>query len=213
VIASREYFSNLIDLAERHDFKIFSDECYSEIYRDTAPPSAMSVAIEKGADPDRVVIFHSLSKRSNMPGLRSGFAAGGLESIRQMRKLRSYSGAPLPGPLQTLATKIWQDEEHVIASRELYQEKYLIADEIFGKLDGYVSPQAGFFLWLPVENAEEATLKLWQQTGVRVLPGTYLGRDVDGVNPAEGYIRAAMVAPKDQIEQGLTALYNCLYAG
>ncbi len=212
-IASRQYLSDLIDLAEKHDFKIFSDECYSEIYRDTPPPSALEIAQEKGADPDRVVIFHSLSKRSNMPGLRSGFAAGGVKSIAEMRKLRAYSGAPLPSPLQSLASHIWRDEQHVIASRELYRKKYEIADGIFAKIDGYHPPQAGFFLWLPVDDSEQATLKVWRETGVRVLPGKYLSRDVGGQNPGNGYIRVALVAEMNEMQNGLLALNNSLYAG
>merc|ERR1711916_243191 len=120
----------------------FADECYSEIYRDTPPAGALQVARDLGASPERVVIFHSLSKRSNLPGLRSGFAAGGPESIHRMKQLRAYAGAPLPLPLQRVAETVWADESHVIENRRLYAEKYAIADRVFSAVAGYESPQA-----------------------------------------------------------------------
>ncbi|UYV37482.1 aminotransferase class I/II-fold pyridoxal phosphate-dependent enzyme [Rhodobacteraceae bacterium D3-12] len=211
-VASRDYLRELIDLAEQFDFQIFADECYSEIWRNDAPPGALEVAAEMGADPDRVVVFHSLSKRSNLPGLRSGFVAGGAKSIAQMKQLRTYSGAPVPLPLQAAATAVWQDEVHVDENRRLYQEKYTAADAIFAGVQGYQGPEAGFFLWLPVDDGETAALKAWQETGVRVLPGAYLAREVNGHNPGQGYIRAAMVAPKQEMQQGLTRLRDCIYS-
>ncbi|SMH43464.1 aminotransferase class I/II-fold pyridoxal phosphate-dependent enzyme [Maritimibacter sp. HL-12] len=211
-VASREDWATLIALAEKHDFQIFADECYSEIYRETPPAGALEVATEGGADPERVVIFHSLSKRSNLPGLRAGFAAGGPESIARMKQLRAYAGAPLPLPLQRVAERAWTDEAHVDASRGLYREKYAVADAVFGDVPGYHPPQAGFFLWLPVEDGETAALKLWTETGVRVLPGAYLAREVDGFNPGKGFIRVALVAPRDETAQGLERLKRCLYA-
>jgi len=211
-VASREDWATLIALAEKHDFQIFADECYSEIYRDTPPTGALEVAREGGADPERVLIFHSLSKRSNMPGLRSGFVAGGPESIAQIKQLRAYAGAPLPLPLQRVAEKAWADEAHVETSRALYQEKYAAADAVLGDLPGYFAPQAGFFLWLPVDDGEAAALRLWQETGIRVLPGAYLAREVNGQNPGKNYIRVAMVAPKDEMQQALERLKRCLYA-
>jgi N-succinyldiaminopimelate aminotransferase len=210
-VASRDYWAELIGLAEKHDFVIFADECYSEIYRDAAPVGALQVAAEIGADPERIFVFHSLSKRSNLPGLRSGFVAGGAAGIARIRQLRAYAGAPLPLPLQRVAERAWADEAHVEASRALYREKYRIADEVFGTLQGYRAPEGGFFLWLPVEDGEAAALKLWRETGVRVLPGGYLGREVEGDNPGRGYIRVAMVAPKEEMQRGLIKLRDCLY--
>ncbi|MBJ6372871.1 aminotransferase class I/II-fold pyridoxal phosphate-dependent enzyme [Sedimentitalea arenosa] len=210
-VADRDYWAGLISLAEQYDFRIFADECYSEIYRDTPPTGALEVARDMGADPERVTIFHSLSKRSNLPGLRSGFVAGGPVTIRELRQLRNYSGAPLPGPLQAAAAAVWADEAHVEQNRALYREKYAIADEVFEAVQGYQPPEAGFFLWLPVDDGEAATLKLWQETGVRVLPGAYLAQGKAGQNPGEGYIRAAMVAPKAEMQGGLIKLRDCLY--
>jgi N-succinyldiaminopimelate aminotransferase len=211
-VASEAYWREALALAERYDFKIFADECYSEIYRDAPPVSAMQVAREVGVSPERVVIFHSLSKRSNLPGLRSGFVAAGPESMARIRQLRAYAGAPLPLPLQHAAQAVWEDEAHVEENRRLYQEKYAVADEIFEGVPGYVGPEAGFFLWLPVEDGEAAALKLWRETGVRVLPGAYLSREVNGVTPGQPYIRVAMVAPKDEMARGLIRLRDCLYA-
>lgn len=210
-VASESYWHDLLALAERHDFKVFSDECYSEIYRDAPPAGGLRMAADTGADPERVAVFHSLSKRSNLPGLRSGFVASGTGNIARMTQLRAYAGAPLPLPLQRVAEKVWADEAHVEANRALYHEKYLLADEVFAGVDGYVPPQGGFFLWLPVEDGEAAAMALWTAAGVRVLPGAYLGREVNGENPGKGFIRVAMVAPKEETQSGLRKIRDCLY--
>jgi len=215
-VADRAYWKGLIALAERHDFRIFADECYSEIYRgDVPPPGALEVARDMGATPGRVVIFHSLSKRSNLPGLRSGFVAtDDAATMAQITRLRAYAGAPLPGPLQAVAAQVWADEAHVVANRALYARKFAIADEVLGGLPGYVSPEAGFFLWLPAgpEGGEAATLRLWKQTGVRVLPGAYLSRDTATGNPGQDFIRVALVATPDQVRHGLSQIAACLYS-
>ncbi|MCA2011422.1 aminotransferase class I/II-fold pyridoxal phosphate-dependent enzyme [Cereibacter sphaeroides] len=211
-VASRDYWAELLALAEKHDFRVFADECYSEIYRDAPPPGVLEVAAQLGTDPERVVSFHSLSKRSNLPGLRSGFVAAGPQSAKAMRQLRAYAGAPLPEPLQAVAAAAWNDEAHVIESRALYQEKYRIADEVFAGLNAYAPPEAGFFLWLPVADGEAATVKLWQETGLRVLPGAYLSRDTAEGNPGKGYIRVALVATAEETRHGLRLLRNCLYS-
>lgn len=210
-VADEAYWSDLIDLAEQYDFRIFADECYSEIYRDTPPTGILQVAAAKGTDPERIVAFHSLSKRSNLPGLRSGFLTSGPKTIKAAKQLRAYAGSPLPLPLQEAATRVWSDEDHVIENRALYHEKYEIADRVLGNVPGYNSPEAGFFLWLPVDNGEEATVKLWTETGVKVLPGAYLAQDTDAGNPGHGYIRVALVAPKEETEDALMRLRNCLY--
>ncbi len=211
VIASLGYWDDLLDLAERHDFRIFADECYSELYRDAPPPGVLEAADARGTDPERVFAFHSLSKRSNLPGLRSGFVTGGPDGMAEIKRLRSYAGAPLPLPLQRVAEAAWADEVHVEENRALYVRKYDIADEIFDGVPGYRSPEAGFFLWLPVNDGEEAALRLWTETGVRVLPGAYLSRDTDQGNPGSGYVRVAMVAPEDEMRRGLTKIRACLY--
>ncbi len=213
-IASEDYLQELIALAERHDFLIFADECYSEIWREAPPPGALAVATRMGLA-DRVVMFNSLSKRSNLPGLRSGFAAGGPGQIAHMRRLRAYSGAPLPLPVQRVSAAAWNDEDHVTASRALYQQKYAIADRVLGNLPGYQPVQGGFFLWLPVPeqigDSEDAAKKLWAEAGIQVLPGTYLSRDTAAGNPGRDFIRVALVATADETEAALNRLKNCLY--
>ena len=210
-VADKAYWTNLIALAEKHDFKIFADECYCEIYRETPPTGVLEVVAATGCDPERVVAFHSLSKRSNLAGLRSGFVASGPENIKQIRQLRTYAGSPLPMPLQRVAERVWSDEAHVIENRALYRAKFDVADAIFADVKGYTSPEAGFFLWLPVEDGETATLKLWQETGVRVLPGAYLSRPDPSGDPGSGYIRVALVAPIEEMQRGLTQIRDCLY--
>ena len=213
-VADEDYWRRLLELAERHDFRVLADECYSEIYRDTPPPGALEVAAAAGADPERVVIFQSLSKRSNVPGLRSGFAAGGPRTIAALRQLRAYGGAPLPLPLQRAATALWQDEAHVEASRALYRDKFALADHLLDGMPGYTAPEAGFFLWLRVGDGEAAALRLWRETGVRVLPGAYLGRDTaTAANPGRDYIRVALVADAATVERGLTAIRATLGQG
>ena len=210
-VASVDYWMRLIALAETYDFKIFADECYSEIYRHSPPPGALEVSAQMGADPERVVAFHSLSKRSNLPGLRSGFVASGAKNIARIKQLRAYSGCPVAGPIQHVSAQVWADEDHVVANRQLYCGKFEAADHIFANIQSYNSPEAGFFLWLPVEDDEVAALKLWTETGVRVLPGSYLGQVANEQNPGSGYIRVALVAPKEEMQRGLTNMRDCLY--
>ena len=211
VVASKAYWTRLLTLAETYDFKVFADECYSEIYRTAPPPGALQVAAQMGADPERVVAFHSLSKRSNLPGLRSGFVASGFKNIARIKQLRAYAGCPVAGPIQHVSAKVWSDEAHVVANRQLYCGKFEAADRIFAGIKSYNSPEAGFFLWLPVEDDEAAALKLWTETGLRVLPGSYLGQIANEQNPGSGYVRVALVAPKEEMQRGLTILRDCLY--
>ncbi|WP_423210957.1 aminotransferase class I/II-fold pyridoxal phosphate-dependent enzyme [Paracoccus yeei] len=215
-VADDAYLENLIALADRHDFLVFSDECYSEIWRDAPPPGALAVATRMGLA-DRVVMFNSLSKRSNLPGLRSGFAAGGPAQIGQLRRLRSYSGAPLPLPVQRVSAAAWNDEAHVEENRALYHAKYAVADRLLGNVPGYRPPQGGFFLWLRVPESvgtgEDAAKTLWTQAGIQVLPGAYLSRDTDQGNPGQNYIRVALVDPAGPTEAALNRLKTCLYQG
>lgn len=214
-VAPSDYLARLLALAEAHDFRVLSDECYSEIWREAPPPGVLAVAEASGTDPERVFMFQSLSKRSNLPGLRSGFVAGGAEGMRRIRQLRAYAGAPVPLPLQRVSERAWADEAHVAASLALYHAKFAAADRVFQGANGYRPPDGGFFLWLPVPemigDGEAAALKLWVETGVRVLPGAYLSREVGGMNPGARYLRVALVAPIDEMQRGLTKLRDCLY--
>jgi aspartate/methionine/tyrosine aminotransferase len=208
-VADRGYWRDLIALAERHDFLILADECYSEIYRGTPPPGALEMAAEAGADPERVLVFHSLSKRSSLPGLRSGFVAGGARGIAAIRRLRAYAGAPVPLPLQHASARLWSDEAHVEAVRARYAEAFAVADYVLG--DVVPVPRAGFFLWVPTDDGEAAALALWRRAGVRVLPGAYLGRAVAGDNPGAAYVRAALVGGVDEVRRGLTAIRQTFF--
>lgn len=213
-VADRAYWSRLFDLAERFDFRVFADECYSEIYRETAPTGALEVASAQRRDPERLVVFHSLSKRSNLAGLRSGFLATGPETLRAMLRLRSYAGAPLPIPAQLAAARVWADEAHVAENRALYAEKFALADRILGNHPGYMSPEAGFFLWLRVGDGEAAARALWSQAGVKALPGAYLSRPtpaaLGGGDPGAAYLRLALVAPAAEVARGLHAVADVL---
>lgn len=216
-VANTAYWHRLFTLAEKHDFIVFADECYSEIWRDAPPPGAWQIVEAMGLARERVVIFHSLSKRSNLPGLRSGFCASGAENMTRLKQLRNYAGAPLPLPIQHAAAAVWADEAHVDASRALYQEKYALADEIMAGFDGYHGPAGGFFLWLPVPvgmgTGEDVTKRLWAETGVKVLPGAYLSRDTAAGIPGAQYIRLAMVADKNEVARGLTSVRALLDEG
>ncbi len=210
-VASEGYLAALVALAERHGFRVLVDECYSEIYPDAPPPGALAAAEAAGADPERVTVFQSLSKRSNAPGLRAGFAAGGPRTIAALKQLRAYGGAPLPLPIQRAATALWGDEAHVDASRALYREKFALADRVLGNLPGYRAPAGGFFLWLAVGDGEAAAVRLYRETGVRVLPGAYLGRATAAApNPGAAYIRVALVAAPEAVERGLVAIRETL---
>ncbi len=193
-VADLAYLEKLTALARRFGFLIFSDECYCEIYSDRPPHGMLEAA---GADFANVAIFHSLSKRSSLPGLRIGFAAGDKSFMRSFLELRNVSAPMVPTPMQRVAIAAYNDETHVEENRRLYREKFDLADQIIGDRYGYERPAGGFFLWLDVSaqgGSEAATLQLWRKGGLRVVPGRYLAREqADGSNPGDDYIRVAMV--------------------
>ena len=213
-VADAATLARMVALAETYGFVIAFDEPYSEVYRDTPPPGALSAVAAEGADPERVLVFNTLSKRSNAAGLRSAFVAGGEKSISAIKRLRAYSGAPNPLPAIHAAEALWRDEAHVIENRRLYQEKYALADEILGGLPGYLPPDAGFFLWLDVGDGEAGVVELWKEAGVKCLPGAYLGRGDPrfngGENPGARYMRAALVESSEAIRPGLEAIARLL---
>ncbi len=188
----------LIALAEQHDFIIASDECYSEIYTDEAnpPPGLLQAAATMGnAGYRRCVVFHSLSKRSNAPGLRSGFVAGDPDLLAKFLRYRTYHGCAMPLQHQLASIAAWRDEEHVRENRTLYREKF---DAVLNVLDedlDVARPDAGFYLWprTPV-NDETFARELFAQQHLTVLPGRYLSRTVGGVSPGAGHVRMALVA-------------------
>jgi aspartate/methionine/tyrosine aminotransferase len=192
--ADLAYLKRALELARRHDFLLIMDECYSEIYHGQPPAGGLEAAAALGGDLDHLLVCHSLSKRSSAAGLRSGFVAGDPAIIETFTRLRSYGAAVQPLPLMAAATALWQDEAHVRASRRLYQEKFDLADSILSDSFGYRRPDGGFFLWLEVGDSEAAARRLWSETGLKVVPGAYLGyADRNGWNPGASAIRVALV--------------------
>ncbi len=213
-VASLDYLKKAIKLARTYDFVLAVDECYSEIYDDTPPPGAAEVCQDMGGDFSNVMIFHSLSKRSSAPGLRSGFVAGDPELLEPFRRLRNFGGATMPMPIMAASAALWRDDEHVAENRALYQAKFDLADQIVGNMPGYNRPAAGFFLWLDVAaqgGSEAVALKLWQQQGLRVLPGAYLSRpNANGRSPGDDYIRVALVHSPDITKDALERIVKAL---
>jgi len=201
-VMSQEYLQKLIELAHRHDFVIASDECYSEIYLDenNPPPGLLGAAAEMGNDRfDHCLAFHSLSKRSNLPGLRSGFVAGDARILEKFLLYRTYHGCALASATQTASAAAWSDENHVIENRSRYREKFERVLALLSDTLAPQQPQAGFYLWAqtPVSDTEFAR-RLYAEQNVTVLPGSYLSRDNHGVNPGENRVRMALVAPLDE---------------
>jgi len=191
----------LIALADQHDFVIASDECYSEIYPDgdVPPHGLLQAAAELGRhDYRRCVVFHSLSKRSNAPGLRSGFVAGDAAIMKDFLRYRTYHGCAMPPATQAASIRAWQDEAHVAENRTLYTEKFNAVLDIITPLLDVHAPDAGFYLWVPVPRDDTVFAReLLAQQNVSVLPGSFLSRPVDGINPGKDYVRMALVAPLD----------------
>ncbi|MAX53202.1 MAG: succinyldiaminopimelate transaminase [Methylophaga sp.] len=201
-VIDKETLTRLIELAHQYDFVIASDECYSEIYPDEANPPVglLEAAYAAGyTDMSRCVVFHSLSKRSNAPGLRSGFVAGDADILKQFLRYRTYHGCSMPPATQAASITAWNDEDHVVHNRELYLEKFNAVLEILAPVMSVSMPQAGFYLWAETPIADTAFARqLFEQQNVTVLPGTYLGRDTTAGNPGSNHIRMALVAPLEE---------------
>jgi aspartate/methionine/tyrosine aminotransferase len=210
-VADRGYLDRLVALARRHGFLLLCDECYCEIYSDHPPPGMLEAA---GPDFANVVVFHSLSKRSNLPGLRVGFAAGDRKFLAAYLELRNVAAPQVPMPAQHVAIAAYNDERHVENNRLLYRAKFDLTDQIIGDRYSYRRPAGGFFLWLDVSaqgGSEAATNALWREAGVRVVPGRYLARDqADGSNPGADYIRVAIVQNKAITAEALHRLVDVL---
>ncbi|NOS87553.1 MAG: succinyldiaminopimelate transaminase [Methylococcaceae bacterium] len=198
-IISSARHEQLIRLAEQYDFVIASDECYSELYDDESQPPVglLQSAYNMGnTDFKRCVVFHSLSKRSNAPGLRSGFVAGDAEILQAYFQYRTYQGCALPVPTQYASITAWQDEQHVVENRRLYREKFAAVIDILKDTADIQKPPAGFYIWLktPIADTDFAQ-QLFAQENVTVLPGSFLSRDFHGQNPGQNHVRIALVAP------------------
>lgn len=211
-VADRTYLRRLLDLARREDFVLAIDACYGDIYSGDPPPGIFEICADDPLGADHVIAFHSLSKRSNVPGLRSGFVAGDAALIGEYGRLRSYSGGASPLPVMATATALWNDEDHVEQSRELYRQKFDRAERLFAGRNGFYRPAGGFYLWLDVGDGEAATQRLWREAGVKVMPGGYLSRgDISGdfvgetgQAPGAPYIRIALVHDPEVTDAALT---------
>jgi N-succinyldiaminopimelate aminotransferase len=210
-VADKAYLERLATLARRFGFLVFADECYGEIYSYEQPAGMLEAS---GPDFANVVVFHSLSKRSNLPGLRIGFAAGDRNFLGPFLELRNVAAPQVPLPAQYVAVAAYADEAHVEENRKLYTAKFDLADQIIGGRYGYVRPAGGFFLWLDVSahgGSELVSKRLWAEAGVRVVPGRYLARNqADGSNPGADYIRVAMVQDKEATAEALHRLVDLL---
>ena len=210
-VANRAYLDRLAALARRFGFLVFADECYCEIYSKHAPAGMLEAA---GPDFANTVVFHSLSKRSSLPGLRVGFAAGDRRFLSAFLELRNVAAPQVPAPAQYVAVAAYGDEAHVRENRKLYSAKFDLADQIIGDRYGYRRPAGGFFLWLDVSQfggSEAVTKRLWAEAGVRVVPGRYLARNqADGSNPGADYIRVAMVQDSAATAEALHRLVAVL---
>jgi aspartate/methionine/tyrosine aminotransferase len=195
-VAGPDYLARAIALARRHDFMLLADECYSEVYARHPPAGVLAVAAATGSFAN-VVAFNSLSKRSNLPGLRSGFVAGDPEFLARLSQYRNVMAPQMPLPIQRASAAVWADEAHVAPSRQLYAEKFRMAADTLGNQFGNPLPGGGFFLWLDAGHlggGESASVRLWKRCGVKVLPGAYLSqKDVNGGDPGAAYVRVALV--------------------
>jgi N-succinyldiaminopimelate aminotransferase len=201
-VMDMKYLKHVIELSERFDFVIASDECYSEIYLDESkpPPGLLGAAAEMGnSDYQRCIVFHSLSKRSNVPGLRSGFVAGDKTIISKFLLYRTYHGCAMSAYSQAASIKAWQDEKHVIQNRALYREKFDAVIDILNSVLKFEKPSASFYLWpeTPIDD-ESFARDLFAQQNVTVLPGSYLSREAGNINPGARHVRMALVAPLDE---------------
>lgn len=213
-VVSRDTLSKVIQLADRHDFIIASDECYSELYPDESqPPEGLlqTCAAIGRHDFARCVVFHSLSKRSNLPGLRSGFVAGDASILRDYLRYRTYHGCAMPIQHQLASIAAWRDEDHVRENRAAYRAKFEAVVPILRQVMKVDFPDAGFYLWPQTEFSDETfALELSASQNVNVLPGRYLSRTVDGYNPGENRIRMALVAPLEECVEAAERIVSYL---
>ena len=205
---TKEELVEWVELALKHNFVLLNDECYSEIYTDTPPPSLLEASLAAGNDAfTNTLVINSISKRSSAPGLRSGFIAGDAEILKGYMQYRTYVGCASPLPLQHAAAAAWMDEKHVADSRAVYKKNFEIAKEILGT----DIPEATFYIWLNVGDALTFTKKLYENYNVKVLPGEFLARnDANGNNPGVGYVRIALVEDEEKTRDALMRIKECM---
>lgn len=194
-VADEAYWTQLFALADAHDFIVLADECYADIWFDAPPPGALTVRLKSSGGFRRLLSFHSLSKRSGLPGIRSGLVAGCAQLIERYRAFRNIAGPTVPGPLLAASAAAWRDDAHVEVNRATYAARMAAAKQVLG--DAMTMPGGGFFLWLDVGDGVEFTRRAWREQGVRLLPGAFLGREIEAgksqSNPGFSYVRVALV--------------------
>ncbi len=209
-VAEKADWMHCIDLARRHGFVLAADECYTDVYAGDPPTGVLEAAAETGSL-DRVLSFHSLSKRSNAAGLRCGFIAGEEGMVDAIDAYFRYGGAGVPVPILQAGAALWEDEAHVVETRRFYQGLFEIAERKIGNRFGWRRPAGGFFLWLDVGDGEEAAKKLWAEAGIRTLPGGYMcPLPLEGGNPGAPYLRVAMIYEPEITEPALERLVEVL---
>lgn len=211
-VMTLQHWEEVLALSERWGFTLISDECYSEIYFDESRPplGALTAAARRGNDRfENIVICQSLSKRTNVPGMRSGFCAGDARIMKSFLLYRTYHGSAMPTATQAASAAAWSDEEHVRENRELYRRAFAVGQPAFNRYFKAPMPDASFYLWAksPVEDDLAFTRSLYEQVGIKVLPGTFLSRETaDGTVPGRGYVRIALVAAEKEILEGTKRL-------
>ena len=201
-----EEWNKVISLAKKYNIILVADECYTDIYIDKPPLGILEACIKLNTSFDNIICFHSLSKRSNVPGLRSGFAAGDAKIINNFKKLRHFCAGQQPIPIQEAATSLWNDDLHASKNRLKYKKKFLAAREIFEDKFNFYIPDGGFYLWLNVKNGEKITKLLWREKNIKVMPGAYLSNAKD----SKKYIRVALVLNFQQTKFALQEIYDVL---
>lgn len=216
-VASLDYLKKALVLARKHDFLLVMDECYAELYYGTTPPPGglqAAVALGPGAQGhvlDNLVCFHTLSKRSSAAGMRSGFGVGAPTTMKALNRLRSFSCAATPLPLQAASAALWNEESHAVETRATYARRFAAAKRHLGGLPGFYAPEAGMFLWMDVGDGEEATRKLWRDAAIKVLPGAYLTKpEADGSNSGRRYIRVALIHEIETCDAALARMAQVL---
>jgi len=203
-VMSLAQWKTLFELSDLYDFVIAADECYAEIYFDEANPplGALQAAHQLGRDYKNLVVFSSLSKRSNVPGMRSGFVAGDASIIEAFMLYRTYHGCAMNPAVQAASETAWNDDVHVIENRQLYAEKFKTVTPMLSSVLEVEMPDAAFYLWAKIKNPAETdtsfALKLYRDLNITTLPGSYLAREVNGVNPGKNFIRLALVASLEE---------------
>ena len=199
---------DILDLADKYDFYVVSDECYVDLY--TSEESCPSILQASSGRSDRLIALHSLSKRSNLPGFRSGFACSGKKTISAYKKFRSFHGVSVPLPIQKASVEAWLNYDFVAENRKSYNDKFSLAADMLKDKVSNVIPEGAFYLWLDVKDGESYSKKILEKEGLIVLPGSYLSTEVNGFNPGEKYVRIALVYDFETTEEALKRINNLL---